>query len=150
VPNSSSLGDEFERETARLAGDYGRRVVMSGAIGTTQGYDVLCGDANWKLPWMEGKLISIECKHGYGDSDKKAPKSLRMQKEWFDKHEAQAKTSGFLPMWAMKFKFANNGKFLIIPFSTMSVMLDKADNNYKELIELREEVKKLNGSKNKN
>jgi len=146
-PNYKS-GSDFEREAASLAGKWGRRTPRSGAIGTTEHFSALCGDATWKFPWLK-KPIIIEAKHGYGDKNKKV-KSIRIQKEWFDKHLKAAKDNlgefVFYPAFAMKLKFTTeNGmsKFMLIPFSTMRRIITDMENTYIELEELRAEVKKL-------
>ena len=140
-------GKQFERETAALAdegsGKYGKRVYKSGAIGTTDGIDKLVGDARWVFPWLDGDIISIECKHGYGDDQK--GKSFRIQREWFDKHLEQCKAANTHPMFAMKFKFtAENGlsKFMLIPFPVMQWLIKNMENMHLELEELRHEQKK--------
>lgn len=141
----SKKGKVFERETAALAGDYGRRIERSGAIGTGSGIGQLAGDVRWMFPWFDEE-IHLECKHGYSDKGQER-KSMRIDREWFDKHLAQSKAFGFYPAWAMKFKFTSeNGmsKFVVIPFSTMKRLIEEMKNVYLQLEELREE--KENGN----
>jgi len=135
-------GKEFERETAALAGKRGKRIPMSGSIGTVHGIDKLAGDAIWKLPWLNSN-INIESKHGYGDKNKEV-KSIRVQREWFEKHLGQAKALNFYPAFAMKFKFTHEdglSKFILIPFPTMKQILEEMENLWLELEELRAEKK---------
>jgi hypothetical protein len=112
----------------------------SGAIGTITGVSALCGDASWDLPWLS-KSIRLETKHGYGDP-KKEVKSIRIQKEWFDKLIEQSEHGNFHPMFAMKFKFTRSddimSKFIMIPFPVMSKVLKDMENLWLELEELRE------------
>lgn len=136
-------GYAFERETAALGGEYGKRVPRSGGYGT-EGYLGMVGDVLFKFPWMNRRVISIECKHGYSDKGQER-KSMRIDRAWFDKHMKQAKMAEFLPAWAMKFKATSeNGmsKFVLIPFSTMEEIIKQMDNTYLELQELRNEQEK--------
>jgi hypothetical protein len=161
------LGKEFERECAALAGvcslctgtgkygkdrcpvckgrgKYGRRNYKSGGAGTVTGIPELTGDAIWFLPYLS-KPIVIEAKHGYGDKNKKV-KSIRIQKEWFDKHLETSKNMELYPAFAMKFKFTSaNGmsKFILIPFPTMEKILKDMENLYLEVHELKNEQKKI-------
>lgn len=141
----SEAWKNFERETAALAGKdgygkgYGRRVALSGSIGTTEGMPKFVGDAQWDWPWMD-KIISIECKYGY--ADKAEAKSIRLQKKWFDKHYEQCKAHNLLPMFTMKIKLARqNGlsKFALIPFPVMQELVETMHNMYLELEELKRE-----------
>ena len=139
-------GKKFEKETAELAGKgRGRVSPKSGAIGTTYGAPNVAGDASWKFPWLpKDKTIQIECKHGY-DKSKTVRKSMTIYRDWFDKHLGQAKMLGFIPMFAMKFKFTTSSSglssFILIPFSTMEKLLKIVDNMWEELEELRNEKK---------
>jgi hypothetical protein len=130
-------GKAFEREAAALT-KYGKRVILSGAVGTTQGVKDLTGDAQYKLPWLR-KTIAVECKHGYADNKEK--KSIRIQQEWFDKHYSQCKNMKLLPIWAMKIKFSYDhsklNKFFIVPFDVAKEIIDNEENMYIELEELR-------------
>ncbi len=140
-------GKKFEGETAALAGKYGKRVPHSGAIGTITGIGRLAGDAVWLLPWLDDNIIALECKHGYSDKGEER-KSLRLKRDWFDKHLAQAQAMNFYPAFAMKFKFtAENGisKFVLIPFPVMEKILKHMDDTYLELEELKKDYKKLQG-----
>jgi len=139
-------GKAFEKETAELAGKYGKRVRGSGAIGTVDGYRAYVGDAKWYFPFRfgGGNHIHIECKHGY-DRSKKEQKSMTIYREWFEKHLAQAKAFDFVPMFAMKFKFTQqNGlsKFMLIPFPVMEQLIKDVENLYLENEELKEELAK--------
>jgi len=124
---ATKKGQEFERETADLAGSYGKRVPRSGAYGTTEGITRLAGDCRWDFPWLS-KLMVGECKHGYSRPDARA-KSMTLKREWFDKHKEQSKQMEFLPFWAMKLKFTNE-KYLIIPFEVMSTLLEEVNDLY--------------------
>jgi hypothetical protein len=134
-------GREFEKETAELAGKYGRRIMKSGAVGTMFGIDRLSGDVHWNLPWFS-KVLAGECKHGYGKPNEKADaKSMTIKKEWFEKHMTQARALGLYPFFSMKFKFTQeNGmsKFILIPHSTMKQLLNEMECMWQELQELRE------------
>lgn len=137
-------GKEFERETAALAGRFGKRIPRSGAIGTIEGIPRLAGDARWDFPWMN-KFIAIECKHGYGTKGSDKSKSMNIKREWFDKHLKDAKRFDFYPAFAMKLKFtAENGlsKFMLIPFPVMERMIKEMSDLYLENCELRDEAKK--------
>lgn len=134
-------GKDFERETAALAGDRGQRIPSSGAIGTVWGVPQLAGDVRWKLLWLDSE-IHIECKHGYSDKGQER-KSMRIEREWFDKHMAQAKALDFYPVFAFKFKFTQqNGmsKMVVIPFPVMERVLSAANNLYEELEETKREL----------
>lgn len=136
-------GYQFERETAALGGQYGKRIPRSGGYGT-EGFVGMVGDVQFKFPWLDKRVISIECKHGYSDKGQER-KSMRIDRAWFEKHMKQSKMAGFLPVWAMKFKSTQeNGmsKFLMIPFSTMKEIIKEMENVYSELEELRNEQKK--------
>lgn len=136
-------GYQFERETAALAGEHGKRIPRSGGYGT-EGFVGMVGDVQFKFPWMRKKVISIECKHGYSDAGQQR-KSMRIERAWFDKHMNQTKMADFLPAWAMKFKATSeNGmsKFVLIPFSTMKEIINEMDNVYSELQELKDEQTK--------
>jgi len=136
-------GYQFERETAALAGEHGKRMPRSGGYGT-EGFVTMCGDVQFKFPWMSGKVISIECKHGYSDKGQER-KSMRIDRAWFEKHMKQSKMGDFLPAWAMKFRSTHeNGmsKFVMVPFSTMKEIINEMENVYSELQELRDEQKK--------
>jgi hypothetical protein len=139
-------GKEFERETAALAGKYGKRVPLSGAIGTTWGSQ-LAGDAIWKFPWLS-KSINLESKHGYGGK-KKEQKSMTIYREWFTKHINQARALGFYPAWAMKFKFTMEdglSKFVLIPFPVVREIMNEIENLWLEKEELlREQEKRIKG-----
>lgn len=148
-------GKDFERETAALAGKRGRRVPYSGVLGTISGQADNAADVRWDLPWFNhGRGVQVECKHGYEDTKKGTScpycdrkldkpienvKSMTIYREWFDKHMAQGKDLGFYPLFAMKFKFAKDSKFVIIPFETMGKMLKDMEDLYLELEELKEE-----------
>jgi hypothetical protein len=139
-------GKAFEKETAEVAGKYGKRIPSSGAFGTTMGERALAGDVKWVFPWSMGggKEVHIECKHGY-DRSKKEQKSMTIYREWFDKHLTQAKALDFVPMFAFKFKFTQqNGmsKFVLIPFPVMEKLIKDMENMYLELEELRNEQAK--------
>lgn len=136
-------GYQFERETAALAGEHGKRIPRSGGYGT-EGFVGMVGDVHFKFPWMRKKTISIECKHGYSDAGQQR-KSMRIERAWFDKHINQTKMADFLPAWAMKFKATSeNGisKFILIPFSTMKEIIYEMENVYSELQELKDEQAK--------
>lgn len=136
-------GKVFERETAALAGDYGQRIPSSGAIGTTWGVSQLAGDVRWKLPWLDSE-IHVECKHGYSDKGQER-KSMRIEREWFDKHMTQAEAMDFYPVFAFKFKFTQqNGmsKMIVIPFPVMERVLGTVNNMHKEIEELKRELVK--------
>lgn len=136
-------GYQFERETASLAGENGKRMPRSGGYGT-EGFIGMVGDVHFKFPWMNKRVISIECKHGYSDKGQER-KSMRIERAWFDKHMKQTKMADFLPAWAMKFKATHeNGmsKFVMIPFSTMKEIIKEMDNVYSELQEFRNEQAK--------
>ena len=144
---SIQKGKVFEKETAALAGvsskgvPYGKRIQKSGAIGTTEGISALAGDARWILPWLDSEL-HLECKHGYSDKGQEK-KSMRLEREWFDKHMAQAKALDFYPAFAFKFKFTQqNGmsKMVVIPFPVMERVLHAANNVYEELEEKKREL----------
>jgi hypothetical protein len=151
-------GKEFERETEALAGKRGRRVAYSGMFGTTKGQADNAGDVRWDMPWFNhGKGVQVECKHGYDDTKKgvmcptcgrkldkpiENQKSMTIYREWFDKHMGQGADLGFYPIFAMKFKFAKDSKFIVIPFGTMSKMLKDMEDMWLELEELRDEQKK--------
>lgn len=133
-------GYQFERETAALGREYGRRVERSGAIGTSSGVPGMIGDVQWRFPWMGREIISIECKHGYDDDSKH--KSFRIYREWFDKHQSQTKAGDVLPAYAMKFKGTQeNGvaSFVLIPFATMKEIIRQMENVYQELKEFKDE-----------
>lgn len=136
---TKAKGQEFEEETASLAGKRGRRIPRSGGYGTVTGIAKLSGDARWDLPWLSSS-INLECKHGYS-GEPGTGKSMTIKREWFDKHLAQAKAGGFIPMFAMKFKFTTEdgmSKFILIPFSAMKKIIKQMDDTYLELEELRE------------
>ncbi len=156
-------GKAFERETAALAGKRGKRVPLSGALGTTAGISSLAGDVVWDLPWFNhGKGVQIECKHGYDSGAKgtncalcgrKLEKpienaaSMTIYRKWFEKHMEQGDELGFYPIFAMKFKLARDSKFVIIPFSTMAKMLKEMEDVWLELEELRDNEKKLRANR---
>ncbi len=143
---ATKKGIEFERETAALAGEYGKRIPKSGAYGTTEAIDKLAGDARWDIPWSS-KSIHLECKHGYSRPGQQA-KSMTLYREWFDKLGEQAKRLNFFPAWAMKLKFTSE-KYVLIPFPVMEKMLKDMTDVWKELEELRAEQakwKERNGS----
>jgi len=142
-------GKVFESETAALAGvspkgvPYGKRVAKSGALGTTDGIPQLAGDARWMLPWLDSE-IHLECKHGYSDKGQER-KSMRIEREWFDKHMKQAKALDFYPAFAFKFKFTTqNGmsKMILIPFPVMERILSIVNNMHIELEDLKRELVK--------
>ena len=136
-------GKVFERETAALAGEHGQRIPSSGAIGTTWGVSQLAGDVRWKLPWLDSE-IHLECKHGYSDKGQER-KSMRIEREWFDKHMAQAEALDFYPAFAFKFKFTQqNGmsKMILIPFPVMERVLSTVNNMHEEIEELKRELVK--------
>ncbi|MFA7101454.1 MAG: hypothetical protein WC196_07005 [Bacilli bacterium] len=136
-------GKAFERETAAIAGKYGKVIPKSGAYGTTDGIPQMAGDVRWMLPWFDSE-IHLECKHGYSDKGQER-KSMRIERQWFDKHLKQAKALNFHPAFAFKFKFTHeNGmsKFVCFPFSTMEKLITQMENMYLELEELRNEQKK--------
>jgi len=144
---SIQKGKVFEKETAALAGvspqgnPYGKRIQKSGAIGTTEGISALAGDARWILPWLDSE-VHVECKHGYSDKGQEK-KSMRIEREWFDKHMTQAKALEFYPAFAFKFKFTQqNGmsKMVVIPFPVMERILHAANNVYEELEEKKREL----------
>ena len=160
---SVKKGKDFERETAALALERGRRIPYSGMLGTIKGQPDNAGDVRWDLPWFNhGKGVQIECKHGY-DGDKKGTscplcdkkldkpientKSMTIYREWFDKHMGQGDALGFYPIFAMKFKLAKDSKFIVIPFKTMAKMLKDMEDVWLELEELRNEQKKLRSAK---
>ena len=139
-------GKEFEKETAALAGKYGKRIPSSGAFGTTMGEKALAGDAKWVFPFNMGggNEVHVECKHGY-DRSKKEQKSMTIYREWFEKHLNQSKAMDFVPMFAMKFKFTQqNGlsKFVLIPFPVMEKLIQDMENMYLEIEELKNEQAK--------
>jgi len=165
-------GKDFERETAALPGkrvvgkhtvDIGRRVPYSGIYGTISGQADNAGDVHWNLPWFNhGKGVQVECKHGYDDAKKgtmcptcgkkldkpiENQKSMTIYREWFDKHMAQGEDLDFYPLFAMKFKFAKESKFMVIPFSAMAKMLKDMEDCWLELEELRNEQKKQRAAK---
>jgi len=147
---STRKGYKFEKETEALAGKHGKRCYKSGGVGSVTGIPALTGDVIWKFPWMNKEVITIECKHGYGDDSKADQKSFRIYREWFDKHMKQAKAADLLPVWAMKFKgVQSNGmsQFVVIPFSTMKEIIRQMDITYSELEELRNEQKKCSKRK---
>ena len=134
-------GKVFERETAALAGEYGKRIERSGAIGTTEGISQMAGDVRWRLPWLDSE-IHLECKHGYSDKGQER-KSMRLDRAWFDKHMEQAKALDFYPAFAFKFKFTQqNGmsKMVVIPFPVMERVLSTVNNMHKEIEELQREL----------
>jgi len=134
-------GKAFEKETAELAGKYGKRMTKSGAVGTMEGIDTLVGDVQWRFPWFS-KNLSGECKHGYGRKSGKG-KYITLNREWFEKHMTQARAFGLFPFFSMKFKFATEdgmSKFVLIPHSTMRELILEMDNMWQELQVLREEV----------
>jgi len=159
-------GKDFERETAALAGlcsicggsgrlkngfckncrgkgKYGKRIPMSGSVGTMAGEPRLAGDARWDFPWLT-KPIVLECKHGYAAKNKQA-KSMVLQREWFDKHLDISKNLELYPAFAMKFKFTKEdgvSKFILIPFPTMEKILKEMENIYLEVQEYREQTKR--------
>jgi len=134
-------GKVFERETAALAGEYGKRIERSGAIGTVEGISQMAGDVRWRVPWLDSE-IHVECKHGYSDKGQER-KSMRLEREWFTKHMTQAKALDFYPVFAFKFKFTQqNGmsKMIVIPFPVMERVLSTVNNMHKEIEELQREV----------
>jgi len=136
-------GYQFERETAALGGEHGKRMPRSGGYGT-EGFVGMVGDVQFKFPWLNKRVISIECKHGYSDKGQER-KSMRIDRVWFEKHLKQTKMADLLPAWAMKFKGTKeNGmsKFIMIPFSTMKEIIKEMENVYSELQEFRNEQKK--------
>ncbi len=157
-------GKAFERETAALAGKRGKRVPLSGALGTTAGISSLAGDVTWNLPWFNhGRGLQIECKHGYEGAKgtncalcgKKLDKpientaSMTIYRKWFDKHMEQGEDLGFYPIFAMKFKLARDSKFILIPFTTMEKMLKEMEDVWLELEEFRDNEKKSRARKGK-
>lgn len=141
-------GKVFERETAALAGvsskgiPHGQRIPSSGAIGTTYGVPQLAGDARWFVKDWLGSDIHIECKHGYSDKGQER-KSMRIEREWFDKHMTQAKAFDFYPAFAFKFKFTQqNGmsKMILFPFPVMERILSSVFSMNERIIELEREV----------
>ena len=148
MAGSTRKGYHFEKETEALAGKYGRRVPMSGAVGA--GIPQLSGDVIWNFPWMGNEVITVECKHGYGDESKAEQKSFRIHREWFDRHNKVAKSADLLPVWAMKFKgVQENGmsKFVLIPFPVMERILKHMENIHLELEEVKSEQAKRNKTK---
>ena len=140
-------GKAFERETAAVAGKYGKRIPMSGALGTSFGSKDLAGDVEWKFPWDMGggKEIHVECKHGYDRTKREDQKSMTIYREWFEKHLTQAKALDFVPMFAMKFKFTQQdglSKFILVPFPIMEKLIKDMENMYLEIEELRSEQKR--------
>lgn len=138
---ATKKGKVFESETAALAGKHGKRVPKSGAYGTVEGIPQLAGDARWKLPWLDSE-IHVECKHGYSDKGQER-KSMRLEREWFDKHMAQAKALDFYPVFAFKFKFTQqNGmsKMVVIPFPVMGKVLSTVNNMHERIEELEREL----------
>lgn len=144
---SQQKGKAFERETAALAGasskgvSYGKRIAKSGAYGTMDGIPQMAGDARWMLPWLDSE-IHIECKHGYSDKGQER-KSMRLEREWFDKHMTQAKALDFYPAWAFKFKFTQQdgmSKMIVIPFPVIERVLSVVNNMHEEMEEMRREL----------
>ena len=72
---------------------------------------------------------------------------MTIYREWFDKHMQQGSNLGFYPVFAMKFKFAKDSKFIVIPFDTMAKMLKDMEDLWLEVEELREESKKIRRDK---
>lgn len=126
---SIQKGKEFEKETAALAGKYGKRVARSGAVGTTEGIKELAGDCRWKLPWLDKDMMG-ESKHGYSEPNERA-KSMRIQRDWFDKHSEQARALNFYPFWAFKFKWTKD-RYIVIPFDVMEHILNVVNDLYEE------------------
>jgi len=163
---SGKKGKEFERETADLAGicnkcggsgkigkdfcpncrgkgKFGKRILMSGYVGTVEGWDRMAGDAQWRFPWLS-KPVVLECKHGYAAKNQQA-KSMVLQREWFEKHLQMAKNFELYPAFAMKFKFTKEdgiSKFILIPFPIMEKILTEMENLYLEVQEYREQTKR--------
>lgn len=132
-------GKQFERECAAIAGERGKRISRSGAIGTMEGIPQMAGDFRWNLPWLSKPIVG-EAKHGYGGS-----KSISVKREWFTKIVEQSKSLGFFPVLALKFKFSvSNGtsSCVCIPKDTMEVILKEMEDMYLELCELKNEQAK--------
>ena len=148
---TAQKGKAFERETAALAGERGKRIARSGGYGTELGIPQMVGDAQWRLPWFN-QMIVLECKHGYSPKGGKG-KSMTLKREWFEKHLAAAKVHGFYPAFGMKFKFTTEdgiSKYILIPFSTMKKLIKENEDMWLELEELRaykDEQEKLRATK---
>lgn len=133
-------GREFEKECAAIAGNRGKRIPRSGAIGTMIGIQALAGDFRWDLPWLKKKVIG-EAKHGYGGS-----KSITVQRDWFAKIVKQSRSLDFYPVLALKFKFAvSNGttSCVCIPSDTMEKIIQDMENLWLEKKEVEQELQKL-------
>lgn len=131
--NSKNKGSAFEREIVKKLNSFVKkgkfkRVVGSGAIGTSMVIPDLCGDITGEVEGMPKKLRG-ESKIGYGGA-----KSLTLKKEWLDKIAMEAESTYSMPFLVGRFSGSRSGveEFVVLDLDTFVYLLNLISTLAKE------------------
>lgn len=114
-----------------------KRVVGSGAMGTTMGEPLLMGDITGQAPGFP-KKFRIECKVGYSNSKEGETKSFNLSKLWLDKIREEAQASYSFPFLLGKFSNVRSGvkHFVVLDVRDFAELLNEMYGMKKDLDKL--------------
>lgn len=136
-------GTSWENQFAQLIelnikNSKAKRVVGSGAIGTTMKEPLLTGDVILEFKSFP-KKFKVEAKVGYGGE-----KQITLQKDWFNKIKTEAGQSYSIPMLACKFsgsKKADGIQYIVcFDFETFCNLINYIEDLNENLINLSEKI----------
>lgn len=144
VNKAKNIGDSWERLVVELLNtkvhnSSWKRVVGSGAIGTSMGEPLLTGDVKGEIEGFYKKFKG-ECKAGYNSSKGKEVKQFTLKKEWLDKIKGEAEVLNAIPVLFGKFSDTRTGikHFVVLDINNFIELLN-------EYTELKEDYDKLFG-----
>lgn len=141
VNKQKQKGSAWEHQVVEILNDkvdgsQWKRIVGSGAIGTSMREPLLTGDIKGDVYSFYKKLRG-ECKTGYGGE-----KQFTLKKEWLDKIKMEAEQSNGMPFLVGKFLGARTGikHFVVLDLNVFIELLNEytsLKNDYDKLFEAK-------------
>lgn len=133
-------GSTFERDATKelnklIDGADFRKVPASGAMGTTLGEGLLCGDIKGSVDLFP-KTFRFEAKTGYMRETKEA-KYFQLRKEWLDKIKAEALQTNSFPALVAHFEGARSGvkDFVVLDIQEFAYLINEITRLQRDLYE---------------
>jgi len=151
--NSKNKGSHFESIVVKLFQEKinnskFKRVPGSGAIGTSMGESLLCGDVIGEIDNFP-KKFRLEAKTGYNNSKNKETKQFTLKKEWLDKIAEEAENTYSIPAVVGHFDGAKSGvkNFIVMDVEWFSRLINWHTELQEELNLLYEQVADMERNK---